>query len=59
MYRSFISFAYGTRKNTQGEDERVYIEDFDLIATFVNDRMNRAGSAPFEDKISTYDMLNG
>ena len=31
MNRSFISFSYGTRKNDQGQEERVYIEDFDLI----------------------------
>ena len=59
MNRSFISFAYGTRKNSRGEEERVYIEDFDLIATISGDRMNRAGSASFEDRVSTYEILNG
>jgi len=49
MYRSFISFSFGGRN----------IEDFDLIATFGNDRLNRAGSAEFEDRVSTYDILNG
>ena len=49
MHRSFISFSFGGR----------YIEDFDLIATFSGDRMNRNGSASFEDRVSTYDILNG
>ena len=49
MYRSFISFSFGGRN----------IEDFDLIATFANDRLNRSGSAGFEDRVSTYDILNG
>lgn len=59
MNRSFISFSYGTRMNDQGQEERVYIEDFDLIATISGDRMNRAGSASFEDRVSTYEVLNG
>ena len=49
MYRSFISFSFGGRN----------IEDFDLIATLSGDRLNRNGSASFEDRVSTYDILNG
>ena len=39
MNRSFISFSFGKRK----------IEEFDLIATFSSNRLNRNGSAGFED----------
>jgi hypothetical protein len=49
MNRSFISFTYGGR----------HIEDFNLIATITGDRMERAGSAAFNDVVSTYDNLNG
>ena len=49
MYRSFISFTFDGKK----------IEDFNLIATFDSDRMNRAAYAPFEDNVTTYSNLNG
>ena len=49
MNRSFISFTYGGR----------YIEDFNLIATITGDRMDRSGSAPFADTITTYENLDG
>jgi len=49
MNRSFISFTFGGKK----------IEDFDLIATISGDRLSRAGYAPFQDTVSTYDNLDG
>lgn len=49
MNRSFISFTFGGKK----------IEEFDLIATFGNDRLDRAGYASFKDTTSTYDNLDG
>jgi hypothetical protein len=49
MNRSFISFTYGGKK----------IEDFNLIATITNNRLNRKGYAPFEDTVSTYSNLDG
>ena len=49
MYRSFISFTYGGK----------YIEDFDLIATIVNNRLTKPGYAPFNDIVTTYDNLDG
>lgn len=49
MNRSFISFTYGGKK----------IEDFNLIATISNNKLNRKGYAPFEDTVSTYSNLDG
>lgn len=49
MNRSFISFSFGGR----------WIDDWGLIATIDGDRMQRAGSANFEDLISTYDVTDG
>lgn len=49
MNRSFISFTYGGR----------YIEDFDLIATIVNNRINKDGYAQFNDLVTSYDVLDG
>lgn len=49
MNRSFISFTFGGKK----------IEDFDLIATTVNNSLNREGFAPFNDITTSYDVLNG
>jgi len=49
MNRSFISFTFGGKK----------IEDFDLIATTVNNSLNREGFASFNDATTTYDVLNG
>ena len=41
MNRSFISFSFGGKN----------IEDFNLIATIDNNRLNRSGSAEFEDLV--------
>lgn len=49
MHRSFISFSFGGK----------YIEDFNLIATITDNNINRNGYAAFEDKISTYEVLDG
>lgn len=49
MYRSFISFTYGGKP----------IEDFDLIATIVNDRLTKDAYAAFNDIVTTYDNLDG
>ena len=49
MNRSFISFTYGDKK----------IEDFDLIATIDNNRLNKKGYAPFQDTVSEYENLDG
>ena len=49
MRRSFISFTYGGKA----------IEDFDLIATTVGDRLSRKGYSEFNDITSTYDNLDG
>lgn len=49
MNRSFISFSFDGK----------HIEDFDLIATFSSDRLNKDGYSSFEDITSTYDNLNG
>lgn len=49
MNRSFISFSFGGR----------WIDDWGLVATIDGDRMQRAGSANFEDLVSTYDVADG
>ena len=49
MNRSFISFSFGGK----------WIEDFNLIATIENDRMQRTASAPHEDLVSNYEILDG
>lgn len=49
MDRSFISFSFGGR----------WIEDWSLIATFPDGRLQRAGSAEFEDLTTTYDVVDG
>ena len=49
MNRSFISFSFGGKN----------IEDFNLIATTENNRMNRTGSAEFEDLVDQYNILDG
>ena len=49
MRRSFISFSFGGKN----------IEDYNLIATIVNDRLDRQGYASFNDITSQYDLLNG
>lgn len=47
--RAFISFSYGGRA----------IEDFNLIATFQSDRLQRAAYAQFEDITTTYEVVDG
>ena len=54
MDRSFISFSY----SNIGEP-RVYIEDFNLIATIQNNRWERDGYTAFDDSTTTYDNLDG
>lgn len=49
MNRSFISFSFGGKN----------IEDYGLIATFNDSRMNRQGYASFEDLITNYNVLDG
>jgi len=49
MQRSFISFTYGGKP----------IEDFNLIATTAQDRMEREGYASFDDLTTTYDTIQG
>lgn len=49
MNRSFISFTFGGK----------YIEDFNLIATFTSNGLERDGFASFNDLISNYDVLEG
>ena len=49
MNRSFISFTYGGKP----------IEDFDLIAIIVNNRIDREAYAAFNDIVTTYDNLDG
>ena len=59
MNRSFISFSFGSKKDGQGNDVPVYIEDFNLIATINGDRLERPGYADFEDLTSDYEVLDG
>lgn len=59
MNRSFISFSFGSKKDNQGNDVPVYIEDFNLIATIDGDRLQRRGYSEFEDLISEYEVLDG
>lgn len=49
MNRSFISFTFGGKP----------IEDFDLIATIVNDRIERDAYANFDDLVTSYNVLDG
>ena len=49
MERSFISFTYNGKP----------IEDFNLIATFSNNRLSKDGYASFKDLTTTYDVLDG
>ena len=59
MNRSFISFSFGERPDKNGIVNPVYIEDFDLIATFSNDGMDADAYGSFEDLTSTYDTIHG
>lgn len=49
MNRSFISFSYGGQN----------IEDFNLVATIENNRLNKNGYADFEDLVTNYNILDG
>lgn len=49
MNRSFLSFSFGGKN----------IEDYNLIATIENNRLNRSGSAEFEDLVDEYNILDG
>lgn len=49
MNRSFISFSYGGK----------WIEDFSLISTIENNRLQRNASAQFEDFTSRYEVFDG
>ena len=59
MNRSFISFSFGSKKNANGDEIPVYIEDFNLIATISGDRLERTGYSEFEDLTSDYEVLDG
>lgn len=47
--RSFISFSYGGRS----------IEDFNLLAVFSNNRLQRAAYGQFEDLTTQYEVVDG
>lgn len=49
MNRSFISFSYGGKN----------IEDFNLLATIENNRLQRNAYSSFDDLTTIYDTLNG
>ena len=59
MNRSFISFSYGEKLDTNGKVRPVYIEDFNLLATIEGNRINREAYASFKDLTSEYDVLQG
>lgn len=59
MNRSFISFSYGEKPDKNGNMQPVYIEDFNLVASFSGDRWQRDAYGSFEDLTSTYDTING
>ena len=49
LNRQFISFSYGGKN----------IEDFDLLAVFSNDRLNKEIYAPFNDTTTEQAELDG
>ena len=59
MNRSFISFSFGSKKDSTGKEIPVNIEDFNLIATIDGDRLQRHGYSDFEDLTSEYEVLDG
>jgi len=59
MNRSFISFSFGSKKDSEGNEIPVYIEDFNLVATINGDRLERQGYADFEDLTTEYEVLDG
>ena len=54
MKRSFISFSFSDKPKEGEEEKRIYIEDFNLIATIDGDRLERKGYSEFEDLTSDY-----
>lgn len=59
MNRSFISFSFGSKKDSDGKEIPINIEDFNLIATIDGDRLQRRGYSEFEDLTSEYEVLDG
>lgn len=59
LKRQFISFSYGYKKNENGEDIPVRIEDFDLLAVFSNDRLDKEVYASFEDTTTEQTEMDG
>jgi hypothetical protein len=59
LKRQFISFSYGYKKNEDGEDIPVNIEDFDLLAVFGNDRLEKGAYASFDDTTTEQAELDG
>ena len=59
MNRSFISFSFSDKPKEGEEEKRIYIEDFNLIATIDGDRLERKGYSEFEDLTSDYQVLDG
>ena len=59
LNRQFISFSYGYKKDNDGKDIPVNIEDFDLLAVFDGDRLSKEIYAPFKDITSEQNELDG
>ena len=59
LNRQFISFSYGYKKGSDGKDIPVNIEDFDLLAVFSNDRLDKEIYAPFNDTTTEQAELDG
>ena len=59
LNRQFISFSYGYKKDSDGKDIPVNIEDFDLLAVFSNDRLDKEIYAPFSDTTTEQSELDG
>lgn len=57
--RQFISFSYGYKKNEEGEDIPVNIEDFDLLVVFSNDRLEKGMYSSFDDITTELDEIDG
>ena len=52
-----ISFSYGEKPDENGNMKPVYIEDFNLVASFSGDRWQRDAYGSFADLTSTYDTI--
>lgn len=59
LNRQFISFSYGYKKDSDGKDIPVNIEDFDLLAVFSSDRLEKEIYASFNDTITEQAELDG